>query len=129
VPIRQKIFFFTIAVMLLMVILELVRRRRLRVEYSWLWLASGVTIVVLILRYDLLVWLTDLVGAVIPTSTLFFFCILYLALLSLNYSVRLSLLTRQVKELAQDVALLRADHEEAGGVAPLDGPVLEPPRA
>jgi hypothetical protein len=112
VPIRQKIFFFTIAVMLLMVILELVRRRRLRVEYSWLWLASGMTIVLLILRYDLLLWLTGLVGAVIPTSTLFFFCILYLALLSLNYSVRLSSLTRQVKELTQEVALLRADHEE-----------------
>src|SRR4029079_19742489 len=111
-PMRQKLFFLTIAVILLMVILELVRRRRLRVEYSWLWLASGSTIVLLIMRYDLLVWLTDLVGAVIPTSTLFFFCILYLALLSLNYSVRLSALTRQVKELAQVVALLRADHEE-----------------
>ena len=110
-PIRQKIVFFTIAVMLLMVILELVRRRRLRVEYSWLWLASGVTILVLILRYDLLVWITEVVGAVIPTSTLFFFCILYLALLSLNYSVRLSSLTRQVKELAQEVALLRAERE------------------
>jgi hypothetical protein len=126
---RQKIFFFTIAVMLLMVILELVRRRRLRVEYSWLWLASGVTILVLILRYDLLVWLTDLVGAVIPTSTLFFFCILYLALLSLNYSVRLSSLTRQVKELAQEVALLRADQEEGAPMRRAERPVLERPRA
>jgi hypothetical protein len=108
-PDRQKIFFLTIAVSLLIVIVELVRRRRLRVEYSWLWLASGLTIVVLILRYDLLIWLTDLVGAAIPTSTLFFFCILYLALLSLNYSVRLSVLSRQVKELAQEVALLRAE--------------------
>jgi hypothetical protein len=107
-PDRQKIFFLTIAVSLLIVIVELVRRRRLRVEYSWLWLASGLTIVVLILRYDLLIWLTELVGAAIPTSTLFFFCILYLALLSLNYSVRLSVLSRQVKELAQEVALLRA---------------------
>ena len=128
-PIRQKIFVFTIAVMLLMVILELVRRRRLRVEYSWLWLASGVTILVLILRYDLLVWLTDLVGAVIPTSTLFFFCILYLALLSLNYSVRLSSLTRQVKELAQEVALLRADQQEGAPLRPPERPVLERPRA
>ncbi|HEV8254454.1 MAG TPA: DUF2304 domain-containing protein [Vicinamibacteria bacterium] len=108
-PDRQKIFFLTIAVSLLIVIVELVRRRRLRVEYSWLWLASGLTIVVLILRYDLLIWLTELVGAAIPTSTLFFFCILYLALLSLNYSVRLSVLSRQVKELAQEVALLRAE--------------------
>ena len=65
-PDRQKIFFLTIAVALLIVIVELVRRRRLRVEYSWLWLASGLTIVVLILRYDLLIWLTGLVGAVVP---------------------------------------------------------------
>jgi len=112
VPIRQKMFFLTIAVMLLLVILELVRRRRLRVEYSWLWIASGATIILLILQYDLLIWVTDLVGAAIPTSTLFFLCILYLALLSLNYSVRLSALAREVKELAQEVALLRADREE-----------------
>ena len=112
-PIRQKVFFLTIAVVLLMVILELVRRRRLRVEYSWLWIASGCTIIFLIIRYDLLIWLTELVGAAIPTSTLFFLCILYLALLSLNYSVRLSALTRQVKELAQELALLRAEREES----------------
>jgi hypothetical protein len=109
VPIRQKLFFLTTAVVLLLLILELVRRRRLRVEYSWLWIASGLTIILLILRYDLLIWMTGLLGAVIPTSTLFFFSILYLALLSLNYSVRLSVLTRQVKELAQELALLRIE--------------------
>jgi hypothetical protein len=112
VPLRQKVFFLGIALVLLIVIVELVRRRRLRVEYAWLWLASGATIVLLILRYDLLIWLTERVGAVIPTSTLFFFCILYLALLSLNYSVRLTSLSREVKELAQEVALLRAEREE-----------------
>ena len=111
-PLRQKLFFLSIALLLLFVILELVRRRRLRVEYSWLWLAAGITNLALILRYDLLIALTEFVGAVIPTSTLFFLCILYLALLSLNYSVRLTTLTQQVKELAQEVALLRADREE-----------------
>lgn len=111
-PDRQKVFFISVALLLFLVILELVRRRRLRVEYSWLWLASGLTIVVMILRYDLLIWITGLIGAVIPTSTLFFFCILYLALLSLDYGVRLSDLTRQVKELAQEVALLRAEGTE-----------------
>jgi len=109
VPIRQKVFFLTIALLLLVVIIELIRRRRLRVEYSWLWIASGVTIIVLILRYELLIEITAAVGAAVPTSTIFFFCILYLALLSLNYSVRLTELTRQVKELAQEVALLRAE--------------------
>jgi hypothetical protein len=111
VPIRQKVFFLTLTLVLLFVIVELVRRRRLRVEYSWLWLASGASIVLLILRYDVLIWLTELVGAAIPTSTLFFLCVLYLALLSLNYSVRLSALARQVKELTQELALLRAEGE------------------
>jgi hypothetical protein len=111
---RQKVFFLCVAITLLMVIVELVRRRRLKVEYSWLWIASGVTPIILILRYDLLIWLTGMVGAVIPTSTLFFLCILYLALLCLDYAVRLSSLTREVKELSQEIALLRAEREEAG---------------
>ena len=110
-PLRQKVVFLAIALLLLMIIVELVRRRRLRVEYSWLWIAAGVSIILLILRYDMLIALSSLVGAVIPTSTLFFLCILYLALLSLNYSVRLSDLTRQVKDLAQELALLRGERE------------------
>ena len=120
---RQKVFFLSIAIVLLLVILELVRRRRLRVEYSWLWIASGVTIVGVIVRYDLLVWLTGLTGAAIPTSVLFFLSTLFLALLSLEYSVRLSTLTRQVKELAHEIALLRTAREEAapGSTLPAEG--------
>jgi hypothetical protein len=112
-PLRQKIVFLSIAVLLLIVIVELIRRRRLRVEYSWLWFASGLSIVLLILRYDLLLDLTALTGAVVPTSTIFFLSTLFLALLSLEYSVRLSDLTRQVKELAQEIALLRAERDAA----------------
>ena len=114
-PARQMVVFLALSLVLLLVILELVRRRSLRVEYSWLWIAACLTSIVLILRYDLLVRLTQVVGAVVPTSTLFFLCILYLALLCLHYSIRISGLTHQLKDLAQEVALLRAD-VEAGRV-------------
>ena len=70
-PTRQVVVFLALALLLLAVILELVRRRTLRIEYSWLWIASCLTTIVLILRYDLLVRLTGFVGAVVPTSTLF----------------------------------------------------------
>ena len=122
-PARQVVFFLGLTVLLLAVIVELVRRRTLRVEYSWLWIASCVTTIVLILRYDLLVGLTDLVGAVIPTSTLFFLCILYLALLCLHYSIRISRMTLQIKDLAQELALLRAEvaqRSEDGGAGKAD---------
>jgi hypothetical protein len=112
-PFRQQAVFMSLALVLLLVIVELVRRRRLRVEYSWLWLASAASIIGLILDYRVLIALTDFVGAAVPTSTLFFLCILYLALLSLNYSVRLTALNWQVKDLAQELALLRAEREEA----------------
>lgn len=110
-PERQVVFFLSLAVILLLAILELVRRRTLRVEYSWLWIAACVTSIVLILRYDLLIRLTHLVGAVIPTSTLFFLCILFLALLCLHYSIRISRMTHQIKSLAQEVAILRLQQE------------------
>ena len=116
-PLRQKVFFLAIAFVLLLAILDLVRRRRLRVEYSWVWIASAVSIIAVILQYDLLIWMTALVGAAIPTSALFFLCILYLAILSLNYSVRLSTLRFEVKELAQELALLK-QRCEAGEPAP-----------
>jgi hypothetical protein len=113
VPARQVVFFLALALILMIVILELVRRRELRIEYSWLWLASSATIIVLILRYDLLIALSRLVGVVIPTSALFFLCVLYLALLSLHYSIRISRFTQQIKDLAQEVAILRAELADA----------------
>jgi hypothetical protein len=108
------VFFLGIAIAFLVLVLELVRRRRLRVEYSWLWILAGVGLVFLILRYEVLVWLTELAGAVMPTSTVFFLACLFLGLLSVHYSVRLSDLTRDVKELAQELALLRERYESTG---------------
>jgi hypothetical protein len=110
-PVRQVVFFLVLVAVLLLVIVELVRRRALRVEYSWLWIGACVTTAIFIVRYDLLIALTDLIGAVVPTSTLFFLCILYLALLCLHYSIRISRLTHQVKDLAQELALLRTELE------------------
>jgi hypothetical protein len=117
VPTRQVVVFLGLVFILFLSILELVRRRTLRVEYSWLWLGSCVTITVFILRYDLLIALTAWVGAVVPTSTLFFLCILYLALLCLHYSIRISRLTHQVKDLAHEVALQGARLEQMSPAA------------
>lgn len=112
-PLHQKIFFLSIAAGFLLLVLELVRRRRLRVEYSWLWLGAAAGLILVIVRYDILLWLTDVAGAVVPTSTVFFLATLFLGLLGLHYSVRLTTLTREVKELAQELALMRAELEDA----------------
>ncbi len=105
--IRQKILAAVCGISLLLVIVELVRRRKLRVEYSWLWIAAGVAIVVIGLNYPLLIWITEFIGAGFTSSTLFFFGIFFVLALCLQFSVKISKLETQVKNLAQELALQR----------------------
>lgn len=102
---QQKIFALIIGAGLFLVIIEMVRRRRLAEEYSFLWLLTGVGIIVLVLWYDLLEWITHLIGAKAPTTTLFIFGFVFMILINLHYSVKISRLTAQVKDLAQKIAI------------------------
>ena len=110
-PVRQKVVAIFIAISIFIIILELVRRRRLREEYSWLWLLTGTVLIVLTLWYDLLIKVTNLIGVVIPTSTLFFCAIIFLMLLCLQFSVMISKLTNQVKNISQELTLLKSERE------------------
>ena len=111
-PIRQKIFALLAAIALCIFIVEMVRRKKLREEYSWLWLLTGFGIVVLAVWYDLLVFITKLIGAALPTTTLFVFALLFLLLIALHYSVKISSLTDQVRKLAQKIAILQSEMSE-----------------
>jgi hypothetical protein len=91
----------------LIAVLVLVRRGRLREEYTPIWTVVAVGTMVLSLWFDALRLLTRAVGAWTPSSTLFFFGLVFLLTVCLNYAVRLSGLSLQVKLLAQEVALLR----------------------
>ena len=109
---HQKIFAVVASFLIMAIVIELVRRRKLREEYSWLWLLTGAVIVVLVIWYDLLVIVTRLIGAIAPTTTLFIFGLLFLMLISLHYSIQISKLSYQVKEMGQQLAILREAMEE-----------------
>jgi hypothetical protein len=111
-PIRNKVIALVVGLWMLFLIIELVRRRKLREEYSWLWLMTGSVILLLTLWFDLLKWMTELVGAVSPSSTIFLFAFLFLVFISLHFSVVISKLTDRNKELAQRYALLELEVHE-----------------
>jgi len=113
-PIRQQIFALIVGIAISIFIVEMVRRKKLREEYSWLWLLTSLGIIVLVIWYDLLVFITDMIGAVLPTTTLFVFGLLFLLLIALHYSVKISSLTDQVRKLAQKIAHLRIFEDENG---------------
>jgi len=111
-PITQKVVTIFIAVSIFIIILELVRRRKLMEEYSWLWLLTGIGLVILTLWYGLLVKVTHLIGAAVPTSALFLFALVFLMFVCLQFSVKISKLTNQVKNLTQELTILRPEIEE-----------------
>ena len=119
-PLKQKVFAIIAALLFLALIFNLVRRRRLQIEYSWLWIATGLSMIVLIWRYDWLVLLTTAIGAVTSTTTLFLLAIFFLAVVNLHYSVRISEMSTRIKDLAQETALLQHDLAKlkAGGKPP-----------
>jgi len=109
---RQKVAMIIICLFIFFYILDLVRRRRLREEYSWLWLLTSVVLFLLVIKYNWLAVLSRIIGAVLPTSTLFLGALIFLMFLSVQFSVRISSLTDQVKNLVQENALLRVKIEE-----------------
>jgi hypothetical protein len=98
----------SISLVLVVAVLFLVRRRRLREEYTPIWLAVSAALVFVSLRLDLLRELTRAIGAWTPSSTVFFLGELFLVAICLNYAVRLSRASLLIKNLAQEIALLRA---------------------
>jgi len=64
------------------------------------------------MKYDLLAAITDIIGAVLAINTLFFLGFIFVLLLCLDYSLKISSLSTQVKNLAQKLALLEAEKEK-----------------
>ena len=110
-PPRIQIISILICIFLLAYVFELVRRRYLNEEYSVTWLVTGVMMLVLSISDELLQYISNLVGATLYTSTLFFFGMLFLVVICLHFSIRISALTNQVRTLTQDIGILYQERE------------------
>jgi hypothetical protein len=108
---KTRILTVAASLMLLVSVIELVRRRRLKEEYSVLWTITAVTLLVLALWFDLLVDITKAIGAVLPSSTLFFFGLIFALLMLLHFSVRISQLERSLTSLVQELGLMSAERD------------------
>lgn len=104
-PLIQKIFFYIVAVFLLVLILNLVRKRKLRENYSLLWIFISLVLILIVLLYPWLVIFSNLFLAN-PTSMIMFCGMVALLLLVLQLCLMNSLQAMQIKNLAQKIALI-----------------------
>ena len=108
---RSILFTVGASLIALLVVLELVRRRHLSEEYSLLWIGTAIMMLVLGLWRELLHSLAQLVGIFDPSNLLFLLAALFLLFIQLYLSTVITKLTRENKEIAQQLALLRYDVE------------------
>ncbi len=95
-------------------VLESVRRRRLLEEFTPIWVTCALAVLALAASFDLLLWITNAIGAWTPSSTVFFLVLAFLMAISLSYAMRLSQLSQQVRVLTQELALLRERGADRG---------------
>ena len=106
---RSTIFMVGASIIALLVVLELVRRRHLSEEYSLLWLGTALVMLVVGAWRDLLHSLAALVNIHHPPNLLFLLAALFLLFIQLYFSTVITRLTRESKEAAQQIALLRQE--------------------
>lgn len=125
-PPRIKIIAILICIFILVYVFELVRRKHLNEEYSLGWLVTGTIMLLFSVFEGLLKWVSNLVGATLFTSTLFFFGLSFLIVICLHFSIRISALTNQVRRLTQHTAILYNENMELAKSIK-DQPLKKPP--
>jgi hypothetical protein len=91
----------------------LIRERMLREKYALLWLLTSAFVIVLSFSRRLLESLSLAVGIYYPPSLLFLVGVLFLLAVTIGHSITLSRLSDSNLRLAQEIALLRRELEEA----------------
>jgi hypothetical protein len=98
-----------LAVLVLVIIVSLLLRRQLREKYATLWIVIGLVILVLAIFPGLLLWLSDALGVEVPSNLIFALALVLLIGVTLHLSWELSLAEDEVRRVAEDVAIVRAD--------------------
>jgi len=115
-----SVLVIAVAVLIALTVVFYVRRWRLKEQYSILWLVLAVLMIVPAAAPNLVEWFAARLDVIYAPSILFFLALAFVAVMLFHYSLEISRLSDQNRELAQEVGLLRARVDE-GSAARRDG--------
>jgi hypothetical protein len=110
---KIQLFIGALSLILLFITFELIRKKKLREEYSLLWFFTGVVVLIFSIwpEYFLSQFITRISG-LFYLSAVVLIAFMFLLLIVLHFSVVISKLTSQNKELAQRYALMELEFRE-----------------
>lgn len=98
-----------LAVVILVIVIWMLLARKLREKYAAMWLIIALAVLVLGVFPQLLLWLTDTLGVQVPANLLFALAIVLLLGVALHHSWELSQAEDEIRRLAEESALARAE--------------------
>lgn len=116
-----------LALLVLTIIISLLLRRQLREKYATLWIVIGLVVLVLAVFPGLLLGLSNALGVAVPSNLIFALALVLLIGVTLHLSWELSQAEDEVRRVAEDVAILRADVEDLQKAAGLRREASAPP--
>ncbi|WP_150306930.1 DUF2304 domain-containing protein [Planctomonas psychrotolerans] len=90
----------------LVIVIELLRRRRLRERHAIWWLVGGIGALVLSLFPGIVDGLAAVIGIEEPVNLVFFFSLIILFLVCVQFSAELTALDEKTRILAEEAALM-----------------------
>jgi len=109
-----RIFSIIGSIVLFALVIDFIRRGLLKEKYSVLWLAATVVIAVLSFKKELLDYLASIFGIAYPPSLLFIVAFIFVLLITLHFSVIISIQHEKNKRMVQELAILREALKRAG---------------
>jgi len=101
-----------VSLIILLAVIEFIRRGVFKEKYALLWLFSSIVLLMLSLWRSLLDYLAGIFGFFYPPSFLFLLGLGFLILITLHFSVVISILSEKNKKLAQELSLMKNEIEQ-----------------
>ncbi len=109
---RTRVFVVLLALGVLVAVISLVRAKKIKEEYALLWLLTAVVLVIIPLSIDLLDAIAFAIGVDYPPGLLFLIAFVGVLFILFQFSIGISKFSDQIKNIAQDLALLNKRVEE-----------------
>ena len=104
--VRVQIFVGVITLISLIVLVNLIRKKSVELRYVLIWLFVGVTIFIINLFPRFLEFVSILLGVASPINLLFFIGFVFSLAIIFSLTIAISRISKRVKELTQELALL-----------------------
>ncbi|MCH9008218.1 DUF2304 domain-containing protein [candidate division KSB1 bacterium] len=106
-PPKAKIIIVLLSFSLFMFVLNLIRKRQLKIEHSVLWLVVSATILVASIWHDLADGVAHFLGVEYPPALFLSIAIFFSLAILMHFSIELSMLKDQNKNLTQELAIYK----------------------